>query len=93
MVPRFATVFWTPGNHELWTTASDGLRGEAKYAALLRVCREFGVVTPEDDYRVWDAGGETVLVAPTFVLYDYSFRPDEVPAEAAVEWAREHGIV
>lgn len=93
VLPRFGTVFWTPGNHELWTTSADGLRGEAKYAALVRVCREHGVVTPEDDYRTWSVDGETVAIAPTFVLYDYSFRPDDVPAAEAVAWAREAGLV
>ena len=23
LIPRFARVIWTPGNHELWTSASD----------------------------------------------------------------------
>ena len=77
LASRFATVIWTPGNHELWTLPSDQvpLRGVARYEALLKVCRRFGVVTPEDDFPVWDGPGGPVTVAPLFTLYDYSFQP------------------
>jgi predicted phosphodiesterase len=77
LASRFATVIWTPGNHELWTLPSDQvpLRGVARYEALLKVCRRFGVVTPEDDFPVWDGPGGPVTVAPLFTLYDYSFLP------------------
>jgi len=73
---RFAKVIWTPGNHELWTLPSDpvALRGAARYEALVTVCRRFGVVTPEDEFPVWDGPGGPVTVAPVFTLYDYSFR-------------------
>jgi Calcineurin-like phosphoesterase len=76
LASRFATVIWTPGNHELWTLPSDpvALRGVARYEALLKVCRRFGVLTPEDDFPVWDGPGGPVTVAPLFTLYDYSFR-------------------
>jgi 3',5'-cyclic AMP phosphodiesterase CpdA len=72
---RFARVIWTPGNHELWTLPSDKvpLRGVARYDALVAVCRRFGVLTPEDEYPVWDGPGDPVTVAPVFTLYDYSF--------------------
>jgi predicted phosphodiesterase len=75
---RFAKVIWTPGNHELWTLPSDpvALRGAARYAALVKACQRFGVLTPEDDFPVWDGPGGPVTVAPLFTLYDYSFRPD-----------------
>src|SRR6185503_7087942 len=38
---RFATVIWTPGNHELWTRPGDPveLRGEHRYLALVEMCR------------------------------------------------------
>jgi predicted phosphodiesterase len=72
---RFAKVIWTPGNHELWTLPSDpvALRGAARYEALVKVCRRFGVITPEDEFPVWDGPGGPVTVAPLFTLYDYSF--------------------
>jgi Calcineurin-like phosphoesterase len=75
---RFAKVIWTPGNHELWTLPSDQvpLRGVARYEAYLKLCRRFGVLTPEDEYPVWDGAGGPVTVAPVFTLYDYSFGPD-----------------
>jgi predicted phosphodiesterase len=89
LASRFATVIWTPGNHELWTLPSDqvALRGVARYEALLKVCRRFGVLTPEDEFPVWDGPGGPVTVAPLFTLYDYSFQAGGAAAadpEAAV---------
>ena len=74
---RFAKVVWVPGNHELWTHRGDPvrLRGEERYLHLVDVCRRLGVITPEDSYPIWTGAEEPVVVAPLFVLYDYSFRP------------------
>ena len=89
----FARVIWVPGNHELWTVGAEDLRGEAKYRALVELCREFGVLTPEDPYPLWTGEGGPCLIAPLFLLYDYSFRPPGIPPEKALAWAREAGIV
>jgi hypothetical protein len=62
-----------------------------KYNVLVQVCRELGVVTPEDPYVLWPDGGLTI--APIFTLYDYSFRPKTVPLDRAVAWAAESGVV
>jgi 3',5'-cyclic AMP phosphodiesterase CpdA len=72
---RFEKVLWTPGNHELWTTPDDrlALRGESRYGHLVELCRDLGVLTPEDPYPVWDGAGGPVTVAPLFLLYDYTF--------------------
>ncbi|NJP49766.1 metallophosphoesterase [Streptomyces sp. SBST2-5] len=74
---RFARVVWAPGNHELWTHPGDTLtlRGTARYEHLVDLCRDLGVLTPEDPYPVWDGTGGPVAVAPLFLLYDYSFLP------------------
>jgi 3',5'-cyclic AMP phosphodiesterase CpdA len=74
---RFARVLWVPGNHELWTHAKDPvpLRGEQRYRALVEICRELDVLTPEDPFPVWDGPGGPATVAPLFALYDYSFLP------------------
>jgi 3',5'-cyclic AMP phosphodiesterase CpdA len=105
LADRFATVIWTPGNHELWTLPSDPVpvRGVARYEALLKVCRRFGVLTPEDDFPVWDGPGGPVTVAPLFTLYDYSFgaaaaagpgdNRDAHRRSAAVAAATEAGII
>ncbi|RLK26043.1 3',5'-cyclic AMP phosphodiesterase CpdA [Micromonospora sp. M71_S20] len=93
---RFAKVVWAPGNHELWTPPADlvTLRGAARYAYLVDACRRLGVLTPEDPYPVWRGTGGPVVVAPLFLLYDYSWRPDgfDTP-EAALEEAYRTGIV
>ncbi len=72
---RFARVIWAPGNHELWTRPgeSEDLRGVARYDALVDLCRRLGVDSPEDEFPVWTGAGGPVIVAPLFLLYDYSF--------------------
>lgn len=92
---RFARVVWTPGNHELWTTRADGdaLRGEVRYKQLIAVARDLGVDTPEDPYPVWEGEGGPVTVAPLFLLYDYSFRPEGTTKAEALDAAWESGVV
>jgi 3',5'-cyclic AMP phosphodiesterase CpdA len=76
---RFAKLIWVPGNHELWTLATDHvqLRGEERYRHLVDLCRSLDILTPEDDYPVWPGSGTAgpAVVAPLFLLYDYSFLP------------------
>jgi 3',5'-cyclic AMP phosphodiesterase CpdA len=93
---RFAKVIWAPGNHELWTHPSDpvSLRGEARYRALVRMCRDNGVLTPEDPYHVWSGAGGPVTVAPLFQLYDYSFHaPGTTTKEESLKRAYDAGVV
>ncbi|MEU4221897.1 metallophosphoesterase [Actinoplanes sp. NPDC026623] len=93
---RFATVIWAPGNHELWTHPGDPvqLRGVARYDALVRMCRDIDVVTPEDEYPVWQGPDGPVVVAPLFQLYDYSFRvPGAATKQESLERAYEAGVV
>ncbi len=94
---RFRRLLWVPGNHDLWTVGKDPLklRGEAKYRRLVDICRQHGTLTPEDPYLRWPADGVSPdhLLAPLFVLYDYSFRPDSLSFEEALPWAAAQGIV
>src|SRR6188508_3037878 len=91
---RFAQLIWVPGNHELWTRpVATGARGTRKYAELIEVCRKRRVLTPEDPYPLWEGPGGPNLIAPLFLLYDYSFAPPAVAPEAAVAWAAEAGIL
>ncbi|MEV0425894.1 metallophosphoesterase [Micromonospora sp. NPDC050495] len=93
---RFATVVWAPGNHELWTPRKDPvqLRGEARYRELVRLCRELGIRTPEDDYLVWTGAGGPVALVPLFLLYDYSFRaPGTTTKAESLERAYAAGVV
>ncbi len=95
-VERFARVFWVPGNHDLWTTRRAGAqepRGEAKYRALVALCRRLGVVTPEEPYELFPGSERPLRIAPLFLLYDYSFAPDGRTPEEARAWAAEDGIV
>ncbi|MEM9191417.1 MAG: metallophosphoesterase [Myxococcota bacterium] len=90
---KFRTVYWVPGNHELWTVPKrePALRGAERYKRLVEICRARGVRTPEDPYdRV---GAASLRICPLFVLYDYSFSPDGMNPEEARAWAKEQGIV
>ncbi|HVS00046.1 MAG TPA: metallophosphoesterase [Thermoanaerobaculia bacterium] len=92
---RFARVLWVPGNHDLWTLPSkpDDLRGQAKYDRLVSICRDYGVLTPEDPYVMWPGEGPNCILAPLFLLYDYTFRPDDIPVDQAVAWAAEVNLL
>ncbi len=91
--PRFAQLLWVPGNHELWTLPGSERRGVARYEGLVDVCRTNGALTPEDPYPAWPGEGPPTVIAPMFLLYDYSFRPDEISREQALPWAAEEDIV
>lgn len=94
---KFAKVFWVPGNHDLWSIPEPGgepaLTGETRYRALVDCARDYGIVTPEDPFETWDGPGGPHVIAPLFLLYDYSFRPDHVERHEVVDWAREQGAV
>src|SRR5215472_1387644 len=75
---RFARLIWVPGNHDLWTVPAHAgePRGDEKYQRLVATCRDYGVLTPEDPYVTWPGPGPRCVLAPLFLLYDYSFRPE-----------------
>ena len=93
--PKYRQLVWVPGNHELWSVASEGiaLRGVERYARMVELCRARGVITPEDPYPVVAIDETPVRLVPMFLLYDYSFRPTDVPLDGALAWARQTGIV
>jgi predicted phosphodiesterase len=93
---RFGKLIWVPGNHDLWTVRREGecaKRGVEKYNALVELARSFGVTTPEDPFLKWPMhAGESngsLIIAPLFLLYDYSFRPKAVAKKDMKEWVRE----
>jgi 3',5'-cyclic AMP phosphodiesterase CpdA len=92
---RFEVVIWAPGNHELWSHPADPseLRGAERYDHLVEICRRLDVLTPEDPYPCWDGPGGPALIAPLFLLYDYSFRaPGSTQVEALAQ-AHEAGVI
>ncbi|NMO17191.1 metallophosphoesterase [Pyxidicoccus fallax] len=95
LTERFRQVIWVPGNHELWTMPSEQppLRGEARYQRLVSLCRSYGALTPEDPYPRWPGEGPPRILVPMFLGYDYSFRPDHVPENKALEWAWEEDLL
>ncbi|MGQ9426720.1 metallophosphoesterase family protein [Gilvimarinus sp. F26214L] len=90
---RFKKVVWVPGNHELWVEPNGKQSSVDKYRELVNVCRSFQVSTPEDDYPVWPGPGGPLRIVPLHILYDYSFRPDSVALDEAVDWAVESGVL
>lgn len=93
LLERFAKVIWVPGNHDLWTVPGPSGRGARKYEALVEIARKLGVVTPEDPYLIWPGDGEPCAIVPAMLLYDYSFRPPDVPLASLIAWAREERSV
>lgn len=70
------------------------LLGERRYRHLVELCREIGVLTPEDPFPRWEGPGGPVLVAPLFLLYDYSFGRNVAPSKVeAMRRAHEAGVV
>ncbi len=92
LCPRFRRVYWVPGNHELWAAPSDPLRGEARYQALVEMCRAFGVVTPEDPPTIFEGDGGAARVVPLFTLYYLTLRPPDISREGVRDWAGAEGI-
>jgi 3',5'-cyclic AMP phosphodiesterase CpdA len=94
LVPRFRQVVWVPGNHDLWTPRGHPVtdRGAAHYERLVALCARYGVLTPEDPCPVWPGDGPLRVIAPLFLLYDYSFAPDEIGPGGAVAWAAASGV-
>ncbi|HUK72685.1 MAG TPA: metallophosphoesterase [Streptosporangiaceae bacterium] len=96
LAQKFARVVWAPGNHELWTPRGDPvqLRGEDRYLHLVELCRDIGVLTPEDPFPVWQGQDGPVTIAPMFLLYDYTFRPEGAASkEAGLAAAYSAGVV
>ncbi len=58
-----------------------------------QICRDYGVLTPEDPYVTWPGRGPRCILAPLFLLYDYTFRPDEIPVDQAIAWAAEENLL
>jgi len=94
LTARFRQVVWVPGNHDLWTPRNlpPERRGAGHYERLVTLCRRYGVLTPEDPYPVWPGDGPLRAIVPLFLLYDYSFAPDGMAPDAAVQWAREANL-
>lgn len=92
--PRFRQLMWVPGNHELYSDPEGpGPRGEDKYLTVVELCRRAGVLTPEDPFPVWAGEGGAHVLAPLFVLYDYSFCPPGLSPRDPVAWAVESGVL
>ncbi len=94
LAERFARVIWVPGNHELWSRPGTGdPMGDARYRTLVDLARALDVTTPEDPYPIWPGttppGIDHLVIAPLFLLYDYSFRPAEIALDQVVAWAEE----
>jgi len=94
LTTRYARIIWAPGNHDLWTSPHrpEETRGQARYEELVDLCRSRGVLTPEDPYVSWPDDPGTII-APLFLLYDYSFGPPELGREEALLWARQSGVL
>lgn len=92
----YQEIIWTPGNHELWVRPSQqnaGYTSADKYRQMISLCQSLSVHTPEDDFLQLPGTQQNLILAPLFVLYDYSFKPEHVKTEDAVEWAMESNVL
>jgi predicted phosphodiesterase len=92
---RFKQFIWAPGNHDLWSTSKEeeSLRGDLKYRRLVSICRKHHVFTPEDPYAVFESAEQTYAIAPVFIHYDYSYKPDHVSINHVIDWALENRVL
>ena len=93
---RYANVIWTPGNHELWTHDRDPvqLRGNARYHALVQMCRRNDILTPEDEFAIWPGPAGPLTIVPLFQLYDRSWlAPGTSTKKESLEYAYRTGVV
>ena len=93
---RYAKVIWTPGNHELWTLHQDPvqLRGEARYQALVQMCQDNDILTPEDEFAIWLGPTGPMTIVPLFQLYDHSWlAPGTRTKKESLEYAYRTGVV
>ena len=93
---RYGKVIWTPGNHELWTHQQDPvqLRGVARYQALVQMCRNNDILTPEDEFAVWPGSTGPMTIVPLFQLYDHSWlAPGTTTKKEALDYAYRTGVV
>jgi predicted phosphodiesterase len=95
LTTKFERIIWLPGNHDLWTFPLNDKepKGEDKYHQLVNICRSYKVFTPEDEYPKVVLNDQQFFIVPSFTLYDYSFRPNEIPIEQAIDWAAESGVI
>lgn len=93
---KFKKVIWVPGNHDLWikTNTRDELSSDDKYNSLVEICKEYNVISPEDDYIQFSTyEGAHYYIVPVFLLYDYSYAPENISSECAVAWAIEENVL
>jgi 3',5'-cyclic AMP phosphodiesterase CpdA len=93
---QYAKVIWAPGNHELWTHSEDPirLRGDARYRALVQMCRDNDILTPEDEFAVWPGPTGPMTIVPLFQLYDHSWlAPGTTSKKESREYAYGTGVV
>jgi 3',5'-cyclic AMP phosphodiesterase CpdA len=93
---RYAKVIWTPGNHELWTLREDPvqLRGEDRYQALVQMCRDHDILTPEDEFPIWPGPTGPIAIVPLFQLYDHSWlAPGTRTKKESLAYAYRKGVV
>jgi 3',5'-cyclic AMP phosphodiesterase CpdA len=88
MRDRFAKVLFAPGNHDLWHVGEGERRGQDRYFHLVERCRAIDVLTPEDPYPLWPDPDGAIAVAPLFLLYDYTMRPEGLTKDQALAAAR-----
>jgi 3',5'-cyclic AMP phosphodiesterase CpdA len=88
MRERFAKVMFAPGNHDLWRVGENERSGQDRYLDMIERLRRIDVLTPEDPYPLWPDRDGDIAVAPLFLLYDYTLRPEGLTKAEAMAASR-----
>lgn len=63
------------------------LKQKVKYQQLVNICQGFYVIALDDEHIKIILYNQQYFIVPSFIFYDYSFRPKEKFYEKTLEWA------
>jgi len=70
---KFKTVFFVPGNHDLWLRENHFSDSIQKFNNIKKICEEFHIKTTPGKYKT-NSGKNTVIIMPVFSWY---LKPEE----------------
>jgi len=73
LLPKFKSIFFIPGNHELWVRANQNLDSIDKFHSVMNLAKSCGIKTSPDIVNIeGEDGSKSVYLIPLFSWYDSS---------------------